>query len=431
MCLFLLVSLDFNCISLPNNRELLAYFGNTLIFVIAGCVIGYKLPAFPSWDFLQMILLYIACTIIRAVVVGLTYVAFLICGVRLEKADQVIIIWAGLRGAVGLSLAMMVFSNSRICEPIREIVLFHTAGIVVLTVCFNSVTIPSVVTVLGLDSVAPSKQQIYEQALNTIVAAGRKQESKIRADHTFDSAIWKEARRYYFRTQNDGISTLSRRDTNPALDAKELRRRVLMITKKNYWRQFKDGVLSDHSVKYLVYHTDIAIDNDCSLNEWRTYAKLLKIGSTLDKGTDKLVANANSSNAEKRKVTLLNFLDSVPVIVTILILVIASCILPFTLDEGSIEFLIIENSMTAIFLFELSARLYCLQDWMPCAVDPYIAIDIVAVLLDLLLLSAEDILGPFSEFSKSIRSIRFLRLFRLLRLARLASKLNQKKIAGK
>jgi NhaP-type Na+/H+ or K+/H+ antiporter len=409
--------------------ELLAYFGNTLIFVVAGTVIGYKLPSFPWWDFVQMIIMYIACTIIRATVVGIIYFIFRQCGAELEKEDQVIAIWAGLRGAVGLSLAMMVFSNSKICEPIREIVMFHTAGIVVLTVCINSTTIPKVVNLLGLDAIVPSKQLIYDQAMTNIIAAGKKQESNIRADHMFDSAVWEEARHYYFRTNSDD-KIKNRRGTSTTLAEKELRRRVLMITKKSYWRQFQDGLLSNHSVKYLTHHTDIAIDNDCTLNEWQTYVELNRLGSRLDKSTDKLIASEASSNSEKQRVKLLNFLDSVPVILTILLLVFASCILPFTIDETSRAFLIIENSTTAIFITELLIRLYCLQDWNPCAVDPYIAIDVLAVLLDILLLSAEDVLGVFSEFSKSIRSIRFLRLFRLLRLARLANRLNKVKIAG-
>ena len=149
-----------------------------------------------------------------------------------------------------------------------------------------------------------------------------------------------------------------------------------------------------------------------------------------DKGTEKLVASESSSNSEKQRMKLLNSLDSIPAILVILLLVFASCILPFTIEQGSMAFLIIENSMTVIFITELSIRLYCLKDWNPCAVDPYIAIDVFAVLLDILLLSAEDLLGTFSEFSKSIRSIRFLRLFRLLRLASLASRFNKVKIAG-
>ena len=214
-------------------------------------------------------------------------------------------------------------------------------------------------------------------------------------------------------------------------DDKELRRRVLMVTKQSYWSQFQEGLLSPQSVSYLIHHSDVALDNECHLDEWKTYEQLIQLGSSLDKHTEKLVASQGSSPSEKRRVKLLNWLDSIPVIISILLLVFASCVLPFTLDPSSKAFVVIENTTTAIFMLELLIRIYCLQDWRhPCAVDPYIAIDIVAVTLDIILLSAEDLFGEFSGFTKSIRSIRFLRLFRLLRLARLASRLNKAKIAG-
>ena len=91
------------------------------------------------------------------------------------------------QGAVGLSLAMMVFGNSNICEPIRDVVMFHTAGIVCLTVCVNSLTLPKLVSYLGLDRPNPSKQLIYRQAMNTLITTAEKQERNIRSDRIFDS----------------------------------------------------------------------------------------------------------------------------------------------------------------------------------------------------------------------------------------------------
>jgi hypothetical protein len=341
---------------------------------------------------------------------------------------------AGLRGAVGLSLAMMVFYNTKICEPVREIIMFHTAGIVVLTVCINSITMPYLVKYLGLDTVAPSKQVIYHQAMEHLTKSAKKQETSLRADHLFDSTIWDEARKYYFHVEKekDGSNTLNSDEVggDPFPADKEFRRRVLMIMKKSYWRQFQDGLLSDSSVRYLIHHTDIAIDDNCQLYEWETFKPLIQLGSTLDHGTDKLVALDTSSIGEKRRVKILNVLDSIPVLLIVLLLVLASCILPFVFKPDSIAFFIIENTTTTIFTIELIVRLYCLQDWKPCAVDPYIGIDVIAVLLDIALMSTEDFLGGFSEYSKSIRSIRFLRLFRLLRLARVAYRLNKAKVAG-
>ena len=75
--------------------EMLAFFGNTLIFVVAGIVIGYKLPSFPIIDFIQLPIMYLACTVIRAFVVGIIFVIFRFFDATIEARDQVITVWAG------------------------------------------------------------------------------------------------------------------------------------------------------------------------------------------------------------------------------------------------------------------------------------------------------------------------------------------------
>lgn len=195
-------------------------------------------------EFGRLAILYVACTFIRSLVVGITYIIFKYFGADVEKKDQAIAIWGGLRGAVGLSLAMMVFSNENICHPIRDQVMFHTAGIVTLTVILNSSTMPKLVNLLGLDAVAPSKMLIYTQAMESLLIAGDKQESSLRSDHVFDSAVWEEARKYYFRVPNIKSGRLKGKGElyKSILEAKEARRRVLMITKKSYWRQVSHNI---------------------------------------------------------------------------------------------------------------------------------------------------------------------------------------------
>lgn len=77
--------------------QCLGYIANTLIFVIAGCVIGYKLPSFPVSDFFQMVEMYFVCTLIRACVIGLIYVIFKACGADLEFKDQIVATWYVLK----------------------------------------------------------------------------------------------------------------------------------------------------------------------------------------------------------------------------------------------------------------------------------------------------------------------------------------------
>ena len=76
--------------------------------MVAGAVIGYKLPVVSAGEFGQVMVVYFLCAVIRGLVVGISYVSFIIFGAILEAKDQVVLMWGGLRGAVGMSLAMMV-----------------------------------------------------------------------------------------------------------------------------------------------------------------------------------------------------------------------------------------------------------------------------------------------------------------------------------
>jgi len=73
-----------------------------------------------------------------------------------------------------------------------------TAGIVILTVCINSTTMPFLVSYLKMDRITASRQMVFDQAMKQLREAGDKQEALLRSDHVFDSAVWDEERKYYF-----------------------------------------------------------------------------------------------------------------------------------------------------------------------------------------------------------------------------------------
>ncbi|GMH48850.1 hypothetical protein TL16_g00390 [Triparma laevis f. inornata] len=413
--------------------ELLAFFGNTLIFVIAGIVIGKDVDTslLTGTNVLYLLLVYLAVTCIRGFVVGCTYYTLTKFGFPLEKSDQIIAWWGGLRGAVGLALAMMVFSNDCIPKEIRDYTLFYTSGIVILTVCVNSLSMPHLVSHLQMDRVASSRQMVFDQAMRNLRAAGDKQEAILRSDHVFDSAVWDEVRKYYFVVpkSKQAIEThVKNTSDKQKLEAKEARRRVLMICKKSYWKQFQDGLLGQHAVKYLMHHTDLAIDNECSLSEWEHYIKLLTFNSSIN-NERKEEQGAELDQKSKRRRMLLKKLDSVLTICLILILVIIACAWSILEPESEstsnkmTSYRIFEYVSTAIFCVELAVRMYCLGDMHSFFADPYTMMDAFVVFLDLLLLAAGDVLGEVSGFTKSLRIIRFLRLIRLFRIARLAKKI--------
>ena len=351
---------------------------------------------------------------------------------KLLKGDQVIAWWGGLRGAVGLALAMMIFNNTCIPVEVRNYALFYMSGIVVMTVVFHSLTMPKLVSVLGLDRTQASRQMVFDQAMRSLREAGARQEALLRADHVFDAAIWEEVRKYYFEVPKGKIAVEEVHNAmdKGALEAKEARRRVLMICKKSYWKQFQDGLLGTHSVKYLMHHTDLCIDNDCEMNDWQTFQKLMTFNSSINTER-KAEQGADIDPAAARRSKILKVLDSIPVIVLVLVLVLVACVWSvLEPDAPSFAYRMFEYVSTCCFLVELCVRLYCLGDYHSFLADPYTMMDALVVLLDLLLLAAGDILGEVSDFTKGLRVIRFVRLIRLFRLARLAKKIQDTNLAA-
>ena len=424
--------------------EFMAFVGNTLVFIIAGCVIGSKMPAMALSDYIRLAILYGACTAIRSLVVLSTFVVFRLTGSPLKLRDQLVGIWAGVRGAVGLSLAMMVFGETSICQPYRSQIMFYTAGIVVLTVLINSSTMPWLLRLLRMHCVAPSKQLIHDQAIATLVKAAKKQEQSLRADAVFDSCVWSEARQYFYEPETNNhrrrrlhhrrstISSESERGGDGSMqyvDAKEARRRVLMIVKKSYFRQYKDGFLSRSSLQLLLHTTNVALEHDCSLTEWKTLQRNIELSSTIAQHDDASVkALAKLSKPQLRKRRMRAALDSIPSLFFVLVLVGLSCSTPLFPDTK--PFRIIEHIVTAAFLVELCLRLYCLDSWHAIATDAYLVVDAFVVIVDIVLLGTGDALGGAAQYVAVGRTIRFLKLFRLLRLGRVVDRLRKAKVAA-
>ena len=126
--------------------EMLAFFGNTVVFVIAGLAMSYRLGLFDgalwgAYDLGVVCLLYVVSTIVRGCIVCLVWAFEARLGNKVDWRDAVVTTWGGLRGAVGLALALMVFNETEtICERVRVRILFHTSGIVLLTVIVNSLS---------------------------------------------------------------------------------------------------------------------------------------------------------------------------------------------------------------------------------------------------------------------------------------------------
>ena len=91
---------------------MLAYLINTIIFLLAGIIIGYKaMVQVTILDFVFSLLIYVFLAIIRATVFITLMPLLQRFGYGLNRKDAIVAWWGGLRGSVGLALALNVFNQ--------------------------------------------------------------------------------------------------------------------------------------------------------------------------------------------------------------------------------------------------------------------------------------------------------------------------------
>lgn len=127
-----------------------------------------------------------------------------------EIGDALVCIWGGLRGAVGLALALIVFEEGDVCDAVQNKVgataivrvlnvapllkcliicihglqhaahvrpsfagqvLMHTAGIVVLTLAVNGTSMSHLLVFVGLDTVPASRLVVFNQVFQCVSLA--------------------------------------------------------------------------------------------------------------------------------------------------------------------------------------------------------------------------------------------------------------------
>jgi len=158
------------------------FLGNTVIFFLAGALTGDTMLHVGWEDYAHLFVIYIVLTVIRGVVIflSLPIMGMMTAGgkkatKKLEVAEAIVLAWGGLRGAVGLALAMQVRqdkANDTLHVDDARRVLFFTGGIAFLTLVINATTCPLLVKTLGLVQTDQTKRRLllglYQQMLHKV-----------------------------------------------------------------------------------------------------------------------------------------------------------------------------------------------------------------------------------------------------------------------
>jgi NhaP-type Na+/H+ or K+/H+ antiporter len=125
---------------------------NTMIFLLAGLIIGHRvLGKVNAMDWLYMVILYALLMAIRAVTILLLYPFIRSIGHRCTRYEAVFMSWAGLRGALGMALALIVeYDGPEDLNDETSRLFFYVGGIAAITLIVNATTSKSLLYYLGL-----------------------------------------------------------------------------------------------------------------------------------------------------------------------------------------------------------------------------------------------------------------------------------------
>ena len=111
-------------------------------------------------------------------------------GYGLSMRESFILSWGGLRGALGLTLALMVSYTVAIPEDIRRQILLYTGGIVTLTLAVNATTMRWFLLKLGLTKVASAKMLLDYGIRKQIADNTGKYLEKLKKKEMLEASNW-------------------------------------------------------------------------------------------------------------------------------------------------------------------------------------------------------------------------------------------------
>ena len=290
-------SIDVNSEEVIHNFwQVIGYIAETMIFLLSGIIIGEKVlgDEINLADWGKLVLLFVFLILVRGVVVLLAYPLFVKSVYGFTWQQAFILVYGGLRGAVGLSLALIIYgAGEEINRDVKDLSLFHTAGIASLTLLVNATTTGFFIEKLGLAKSSNVQEDVLTQVCRTVYDETKDSINDLKSDKFLRFADWKKVKeltelkqfivRVLERTSTGKKITkekeieynfleeflLSTSKKSKQEMENEIRTRFLTTLKGLYWHEYEKGQCEAETALLLIESANVALDEEFkSLKDW-------------------------------------------------------------------------------------------------------------------------------------------------------------------
>ena len=184
--------------------EVLSYIMNTLIFIFGGIIIVLGVFEDENQDGIDNtgtvdvgwnILLYIILHITRGITILILWWFLKHLGYGVTWKDGIVLTFAGLRGVIAIAMALIVKLepiDSEDTNKFKDLVMFHTCGIVFFTLAINGSTMKYIVQFLGLNKPSEQAQIILSDAMEHLRNATKKEIEAMKGNQHYAGANWEQ-----------------------------------------------------------------------------------------------------------------------------------------------------------------------------------------------------------------------------------------------
>lgn len=280
--------------TMHNVWSFIEWVGNTLIFLLAGLIIGSETQKeIGLTDWLYMAAIYVVLFTLRGGIIAVLYPSISNVGLKCSVADAKFLAWSGLRGALGMALSLIVFSDYEeinLNKDDANKLFFYVGGVASLTLIINAPTAQFVLSYLGL-----TKDEFSPEVVNNISQVRLKLKKKsmddleaLQSDKYLIQGHVLEKFVSLLQVEDDrdlrcsiAMETLRKQSFSRRGSAEDVaedmlkycRTMFLECVRSKYWKFIADGKMPRQSkvTQSLLYSIDNALDrvHKNNLRDWK------------------------------------------------------------------------------------------------------------------------------------------------------------------
>lgn len=171
----------------------------SILFIVTGVFIGKKFlfnnaNTLDESDYVRSVIFFVFMNLGRYLMINMLLPLINKSGYPLNWKDTIILSYGGVRGALGLALALIIYRDSEYTQRFKDIVLFYISVMIVLTVIFNGLTIGYLMRLINFAPINPLTYKIKNNVLKNIVITALKKREAIRSNKFLKLADWEEVK---------------------------------------------------------------------------------------------------------------------------------------------------------------------------------------------------------------------------------------------